>query len=115
MVDFENFNFKFESIVNSPEWKKLEKLFKEKKTIFMFGNGGNMGVTDHAAVDQMSAPDLCGKFNGMNARFEVSNVLPRGLLRGCCTRPELEDVVFSSAHHRPVVQGKAHEFLGDAH
>ena len=57
MVDFENFNFKFESIVNSPEWKKLEKLFKEKKTIFMFGNGGNMGVTDHAAVDMSRLTD----------------------------------------------------------
>ena len=71
--------------------------------------------TDHAAVDQVSAPELCGKFNGMNARVEVSNVLPRGLLRGRCTRSELVDVVFSSTDHRPVVQGKTHEFLGDAH
>ena len=32
MVDFENFNFKFESIVNSPEWKKQENEKKSKKT-----------------------------------------------------------------------------------
>ena len=51
IVEFENFNHKFESIVQSPEWEKVEELFNSKRTIFVFGNGGNMGVTDHAAVD----------------------------------------------------------------
>ncbi len=57
IVEFENFNHKFESIVQSPEWQKVEKLYKSKKTIFMFGNGGNMGVTDHAAVDMSRLTD----------------------------------------------------------
>jgi phosphoheptose isomerase len=51
IVEFENFNHKFESIVKSPEWQKVEELYTAKRTIYMFGNGGNMGVTDHAAVD----------------------------------------------------------------
>ena len=57
IVEFENFNHKFESIVRSPEWDTVEKLYNSKKTIFMFGNGGNMGVTDHAAVDMSRLTD----------------------------------------------------------
>ena len=57
IVEFENFNHKFESIVRSNEWQKVEKLYNSKKTIFMFGNGGNMGVTDHAAVDMSRLTD----------------------------------------------------------
>tara|TARA_R100000697_G_scaffold93766_1_gene105656 strand:+ start:522 stop:1502 length:981 start_codon:yes stop_codon:yes gene_type:complete len=57
IVEFENFNHKFESIVKSDEWQKVEKLFNSKKTIYMFGNGGNMGVTDHAAVDMSRLTD----------------------------------------------------------
>ena len=57
IVEFENFNHKFESIVRSDEWQKVEKLFNSKKTIYMFGNGGNMGVTDHAAVDMSRLTD----------------------------------------------------------
>ena len=57
IVEFENFNHKFESIVQSPEWQVVEELFDSKKTIFMFGNGGNMGVTDHAAVDMSRLTD----------------------------------------------------------
>ncbi len=51
IVEFENFNNKFLSIVNSKAWSEVEDLFNDKNTIFMFGNGGNMAVADHAAVD----------------------------------------------------------------
>lgn len=57
IVEFENFNHKFESIVRSKEWEKVEKLFTEKKNIFLIGNGGNMGVADHAAVDMSRLTD----------------------------------------------------------
>ena len=57
IVEFENFNHKFESIVRSSEWQVVEELFNSKKSIFMFGNGGNMGVTDHAAVDMSRLTD----------------------------------------------------------
>ena len=57
IVEFENFNHKFESIVRSKEWEHVESLFTSKRTIFMFGNGGNMGVTDHAAVDMSRLTD----------------------------------------------------------
>ena len=51
IVEFENFNNKFSAIVNSEPWVEVERLFNERDTIFMFGNGGNMGVADHASVD----------------------------------------------------------------
>ncbi len=57
MVDFENFNLKLAQIVESGEWKRLEEQFKDKKTVFMFGNGGNLGITDHAAVDMSRLTD----------------------------------------------------------
>ena len=51
MVDFENFNAKLENIVESNSWKEVETIFSRKKNIFLIGNGGNMGVADHASVD----------------------------------------------------------------
>lgn len=57
MVSFENFNYKFESIVKSNEWSDVEQLFGSKKNVFLIGNGGNMGVSDHAAVDMSRLTD----------------------------------------------------------
>ena len=57
MVDFENFNFKLNKLVHSENWKEIEKLFKQKRNIFLIGNGGNMGVADHAAVDMSRLTD----------------------------------------------------------
>lgn len=51
IVNFENFDKKFETIVNSKEWALVEEKFDKAKFIFIFGNGGNMGVADHAAID----------------------------------------------------------------
>ena len=51
MLDIENFDRKFEHIVHSHQWKKLEKLFAKAEFVYIFGNGGNMGVADHAAID----------------------------------------------------------------
>ena len=51
MLNIENFDRKFEHIVHSHQWKKLEKLFAKAEFVYIFGNGGNMGVADHAAID----------------------------------------------------------------
>ena len=51
MLDIENFDRKFEHIINSEQWKTLETAFSEAEFVFIFGNGGNMGVADHAAID----------------------------------------------------------------
>jgi hypothetical protein len=51
VLDIENFEDKFERIVNSEEWKSLENYFKEATYVFLFGNGGNLAIADHAAID----------------------------------------------------------------
>lgn len=51
MLNIENFDRKFEHIVSSEQWKNLESAFKKAEFIYIFGNGGNMGVADHAAID----------------------------------------------------------------
>lgn len=51
MLNIENFDRKFEHIINSEQWKTLETAFSDAEFVFIFGNGGNMGVADHAAID----------------------------------------------------------------
>jgi hypothetical protein len=51
MLDIENFDQNFKKIVNSKNWKKIESLFAKAQNIFMFGNGGNLAIADHAAID----------------------------------------------------------------
>ena len=48
---FENFGEKFQSILKTDEWIKLEKDFVSAKRIFLVGNGGNLAVCDHGAID----------------------------------------------------------------
>ena len=48
---FENFGEKFQSILKSKEWLKLEQDFILAKRIFLVGNGGNLAVCDHGAID----------------------------------------------------------------
>ena len=51
IVDMENLYEKFTSLMNCKEWLILEKDFKDLEHIFIIGNGGNMSIADHAAVD----------------------------------------------------------------
>mgnify|MGYP001242585391 CR=1 FL=1 len=48
---FTDFAQKFESILKTDEWLKLEEDFINSKRIFLVGNGGNLAVCDHGAID----------------------------------------------------------------
>lgn len=48
---FENFSEDFCNILKSDSWKKLENDFILSKRIFLVGNGGNLAVCDHGAID----------------------------------------------------------------
>jgi hypothetical protein len=50
-VDMENLYEKFSTLIETPEWVKLENDFVDLDHIFIVGNGGNMSIADHAAVD----------------------------------------------------------------
>lgn len=51
MLNFENLDEKFVSIVNSESWSQLQDKFNQSNEIFVLGHGGNLAVADHAAVD----------------------------------------------------------------
>lgn len=51
MLEIENFETKFKKIVKSKEWQEVEKIFAKSTNIFLFGNGGNLAIADHAAID----------------------------------------------------------------
>tara|TARA_R110001606_G_scaffold57578_1_gene138672 strand:+ start:104 stop:1078 length:975 start_codon:yes stop_codon:yes gene_type:complete len=51
MMNIENIGMRFTEIVNTPEWKDLQKKYNKCDDIYVLGHGGNMGVADHTAVD----------------------------------------------------------------
>ena len=50
-IDFENIEEKFDAVLESPEWKQLEKDFSESSDIYIVANGGLWAVGTHAADD----------------------------------------------------------------
>ena len=50
----------FDKIINTQSWKKLESLFIEASRVSIFGNGGNLAVADHAAIDISRLTDKLG-------------------------------------------------------
>ena len=48
---FEHFFINFKSVVASPEWEKLQLDFNSSERILLVGNGGNLAVCDHGAID----------------------------------------------------------------
>ena len=48
---FEDFSNKFSNIIKSDSWNKAQKDFNDSKNILTVGNGGNLAVCDHGAID----------------------------------------------------------------
>ncbi|ABO18057.1 hypothetical protein [Prochlorococcus marinus] len=48
---FEDFSIKFNSIIRTKQWVKAQKDFNQSKNILTVGNGGNLAVCDHGAID----------------------------------------------------------------
>ena len=48
---FVDFAEKFASVCNSEQWQKAQHNFDYCKTILTVGNGGNLAVCDHGAID----------------------------------------------------------------
>jgi len=48
---FEGFDEKFIRVVASSEWQRLQEDFNQCDRIYMVGNGGNLAVCDHGAID----------------------------------------------------------------
>ena len=50
-LNIKGFDNKFESILNTYEWGKLQADFNYCNRVLIVGNGGNLAVADHAAID----------------------------------------------------------------
>ena len=48
---FEDFSKRFESIVSTDNWRMAQEDFNSAKRILAVGNGGNLAVCDHGAID----------------------------------------------------------------
>lgn len=48
---FEGFSGVFEEVVNTAEWAKAQNDFNSSQRILTVGNGGNLAVCDHGAID----------------------------------------------------------------
>lgn len=51
MLDIKGFDDKFEDVLHSNEWDSLQRDFNSCNRILIVGNGGNLAVADHAAID----------------------------------------------------------------
>ena len=48
---FEDFSIKFNSIIRTKQWLQAQVDFNKSKNILTVGNGGNLAVCDHGAID----------------------------------------------------------------
>ena len=48
---FEDFSIKLKEIIDTKEWSRAQEDFNISKNILTVGNGGNLAVCDHGAID----------------------------------------------------------------
>lgn len=48
---FETFYTTFKTVLSSPSWLQLQSDFNDCRRILLVGNGGNLAVCDHGAID----------------------------------------------------------------
>lgn len=70
---FEDFSEKFKDIIETPEWIKAQEDFNISKNILTVGNGGNLAVCDHGAID-------IARLTNKNASAPGSGILASSLI-----------------------------------
>ncbi len=73
IVNFENIGSKINEIICSKEFYKLQKLFNKCEHIFFIGNGGNLAIADHAAIDT-------SRLTNKNAKAPGSGILTTSII-----------------------------------
>ena len=61
---FDNLSETFEKICNTDEWQRCQQDFNLSKRVFTVGNGGNLAVCDHGAIDIARLTDKSAKAPG---------------------------------------------------
>lgn len=57
MLDIESMESKFRAIIATDEFQQLQELYNNAKHVFFFGHGGNMSISEHAAIDAARLTD----------------------------------------------------------
>ncbi len=70
---FENFTEILKTICNSDSWSKCQKDFNNSDRIFTVGNGGNLAVCDHGAID-------IARLSNKSAKAPGSGILASSLI-----------------------------------
>ena len=64
IIGFEEFSEKFNIVCNSDDWLRCQEDFNNSDRIFTVGNGGNLAVCDHGAIDIARLSDKSAKAPG---------------------------------------------------
>jgi D-sedoheptulose 7-phosphate isomerase len=62
-LNIENIESVFDRVVSGDEWQELQNKFNDSKNIYLAGNGGNLAIADHGAIDLTRHTDkniICG-------------------------------------------------------
>ncbi len=70
---FDNFSSKFRKIIQTDSWLKAQNDFNESKNVLTVGNGGNLAVCDHGAID-------IARLTNKNASAPGSGILASSLI-----------------------------------
>ncbi len=70
---FEDFSGKFQSVIASNQWALAQNDFTLSNSIFCVGNGGNLAVCDHGAID-------IARLTNKNATAPGSGILASSLI-----------------------------------
>ena len=68
-----NFNEKFSSVIQSENWQSLSNSFSQASRVLLVGNGGNLAVCDHGAID-------ISRLTDKNASAPGSGILASSLI-----------------------------------
>ena len=70
---FENFSEKFNNTLETSQWQKAQLDFNSSKNVLTVGNGGNLAVCDHGAID-------IARLTNKNASAPGSGILASSLI-----------------------------------
>ncbi len=73
IVNFENISSKINSIISSKDFYSLQKKFNKCEHILYVGNGGNLAIADHAAIDT-------SRLTNKNAKAPGSGILTTSII-----------------------------------
>ena len=73
ILQMQSIDNKFLEVVRQESWQKLQEDFNNAELIYVIGNGGNLAVADHAAID-------ISRLSGKSAAAPGSGILASSII-----------------------------------